>query len=804
MTWFHTFETVAQDVRYAVRTLRRSPGFTVTSIAVLALAIGANTAMFSVLSAVFQPLPYRSPEQLTMLWSEIPSQNVREGRTAYWNVEQWRNQSKSFSDIAFFDGVSVTLTTADRADKISAVRHSPNLFPLLGVQPIHGRIFTTEEAEQRQRLAVISYRFWQTHFGGSPDAIGATIEIDGAASQVIGILPADFQFLQETADVWEPHTMFRDWETQRRTQGSGSWTVIGRLRSNVTLEQAQAEMNSIARGLDDQLPAAARNLGVSVVPLSLQVTGQKARLALWMFTGAIFCVLLIAATNIAGLSLARSASREREIAIRAALGAGKARIIRQLLIESLTLAVAAGLLGLFVADAGIQLIRAFKPADLARLNAIQLDPWALGGALALCLLTGVFVGFAPAFTAVRQSLRTSERGSKATRKIRHALVITEFALAIVLLAGAGLLIRSLQSAKNVDLGFQPQRVLSLQVSTPPLMPIAQRTAFYRRVLEQIESLPGVESAGTIENFFIGGNSAQTVTAEGEARTISERLRFRNDVISADFFRTLGVPLLRGRFFSDGDGAASQRVAIVNDAMARHLWPDRDPIGKRFKLGDENSQTPWMTVVGVVGDMRRQGLENQPIPQMFEPLAQDPSRLATLLVKTSLDDPSKMAGTIRSAMNQAEKHAPVYGITTLENRLGAFLAQRRFQTSLLVGFSAIALLMAAIGIYGLIQYSMTMRTQEIGIRMAIGAQAGEIFRMMIGEGMKLTLIGLAIGLIGALSLGQIGASLLFGVSATDPVTLIAVSLLLIAVVATACYFPARRAMKVDPIVALRQE
>jgi len=570
-------------------------------------------------------------------------------------------------------------------------------------------------------------------------------------------------------------------------------------------------MSAIARRLDEQLPAADRNRGISVVPLDLQVTGHSARLALWMLTGAVFCVLLIAATNVAGLSLARSASREREIAVRAALGASRARIIQQLLAESLTLAVISGLLGLWIASAGIRVILALKPSDLARLNEVGIDPRALGWALALCLLTGILVGLTPAMTITRRNLRPSGQeggrgvaGGVATRRIRRALVVTEFALAIILLVGAGLLVRSLWSVENVHLGFRPERVLSVSLAHPPSMATAQRAGFYSRVLEQIETLPGVESVGITSELFIGGNPERTITTEGDARTIFERLRFRSDEVSGGFFKAIGTPLLRGRFFSAADAPDSPPVAIINDAMARRLWPGRDPVGMRFMPGAVDSGSPWFTVVGVVGDMRRQGLENEPIPQMFEPLAQNPSRRAILLVRTSMEDPLRIVGAVQAAVRRVEKHAPLYGVTTLENRLDAFLTGRRFQTSLLIGFSVVALLMAAIGIYGLIEYSITTRTHEIGIRMAVGAQAGEIFRMVIREGLKLSLTGLAIGLVGALWLGQAVSSLLFGVTATDPLTFTTVSLLLTAVATAACYFPARRAMKVEPIVALRQE
>jgi len=787
---FSVVETMAHDLRYTARTLRKSPGFTITSVTVLALAIGANTAMFSVLNAVlFRPLPYRSPDQLATLWTEIPSQSVREGRSTYLNAEQWRSQSETFADMAMFDPVSATLTSAGEAVQVSVLRISPNIFSLLGVQPLNGRAFTAQEAEQREHVALISHAFWQSRFGGSPNAVGATVELDGRPSRIIGILPPGLPNLN--ADFSEPHTLFPGWETLPGPMSANSWFVIGRLRPGVTLEKAQAEMSAIANRLG--------NRGISVVPF--QLTGPRARLALWMLMGAVFCVLIIAATNVAGLSLARGASRGREFAVRAALGASHSRIVRQLLAESLTLAALSGGLGILVALAGIRLILAAQPANLARLNETNLDLRVLSGVLALSMITGVLVGLAPAITLAHRSLRASVQesgrsvsGGVSTRRIRRALVVTEFALAIMLSVGAGLLIRSLRSVENVDPGFRYDRVLLTNLSTT-----VARADFYERVLEQIESLPGVQSAGVIGDLFIGGNAEQLVTTEGDTRAISEPLRLRRDEVSAGFFKTLGIPLLKGRFFSVDDGPDSPRVAIVNDAMARRLWLGADPVGKRFKLGNLG-----FTVVGVVGDMRRQSLENEPIPQMFEPLAQNASRRANLLIRTSVDDPLKMVASVQAAVRRVEPRAPVYGVTTLDNRLGAFLTERRFQTSLLIGFSTIALLMAAIGIYGLIQYSIAARTHEIGIRMAIGARAGEIFRMILSEGLKLSLTGLGLGLIGALLLGRAVSSLLFGVTATDPLTFLAVSVLLISVAAAACYFPARRAMKIEPIEALRND
>ena len=795
-----------QDLRYAARTLRKSRSFATTAAATLALAIGANTTMFSVLNAVLlRPLPYRAPEQLAMLWTEDPTQNLHEGRSALWDVAQWLAQSQSFADMATFDAVTTTLTAAEGTEQIVGASTSPNLLSLLGVQLVRGRHFSTEETEEQKRLVLISHRFWQARFGGSNDAIGATLVLNGLSSQIIGILPADFRIAKLDADVWEPHT------THRSVRGGQVWFVVGRLRPTVTFDQAQTEMSAIARRLNVQLPAAEANRGITVVPLSLYMVGPQSRLALWMLGGAVFCVLVIAAANVTSLSLARSTVRAREMAVRGALGASAGRIVRQLLTESVVLGAVSGLIGTLLALVGIDLIRAFGPGNLPRLNEVSLDLRVLGLALAMSLLAGIVVGLAPAMTAMRRDLRPSGEeggrsvsGGASSRRIRRALVVAEFALAIVLLVGAGLFVRSWWYVTNIDPGFRPERVIVMNITAPPTFSVpAQRTVLYHRVLEQIQAVPGVESAGIIDDLFTGNPREQALTVERDAGTVFERLVFTRDEVSADFFRTLGTPLLRGRVFSIGDRPEAPRVAIINDALARRSWPGQDPVGRRFKLGPQDSDGPWYTVVGLVGNMRRQGLEREALPQMFVSLAQNPpSRNVDLFIRTSSDDALAMSGALRAAVGRVEKNAAISGMAPLEQQLGTYLTQRRFQTSLLTGFSVVALLMAAVGIYGLIQYSVATRTQEIGLRMALGAEAGHIFRTIIGEGLTLSLTGLAIGLVGAWWLGRAGSSLLFGVTASDPLTFMTVSLLLTAVAIAACYFPARRAMKVDPVVALR--
>jgi putative ABC transport system permease protein len=529
-----------------------------------------------------------------------------------------------------------------------------------------------------------------------------------------------------------------------------------------------------------------------------------------MLGGAVFLVFLIAAANVTSLSLARSTARAREMSVRAALGANPGRIVRQLLTESVLLAVVSGLLGTLLAWGGIRLIRAFGPDNLPRLNEVSLDMRVLGWALGISLLAGILVGLAPAMTTLRRDLRPSGEesgrtvsGGTSSRRIRRALVVAEFALAIVLLVGAGLLVRSWGHVNDVDPGFTTERVLAMAVSAATFSVPTQRTDLYYRVLEQVQAVPGVESAGIIDDLFSGNPREHVLTVERDDGTVSERLRLTRDEVSADVFRTVGTPLIRGRFFSTGDDANAPLVAIINETLARRSWPGHDPMGRRFMFGPRNTEGPWYTVVGVVGDMRRQGLEREPLPQIFVSLAQNhPPGDVTLFVRSSSDDPLAMAGALRAAVRRADRNTPIYGVAPLEQQLGTYLTQRRFQTSVLTGFSVVALLMAAIGIYGLIQYSIATRTREIGLRLAIGAQAGDIFRMVIGEGLTLSLTGVAVGLVGALWFGRAASSLLFGVTASDPLTFTAVSLLLTAVAMAACYFPARRAMRVDPIRALR--
>ena len=796
-----------QDLRYALRGLRRNLSFTTIAVVTLALGIGANTAVFSVLNAVLlRPLPYDAPDELAVLWAELPTQGVREGRTAYGDAEEWRARSKSFADMAFQESVRLTLTGSSGSEQITVNRVTPNYFALLGLQPSHGRVFTAAEANQRQRLALISHRFWQTRFGESLAAIGSTIFLDRKPAHIIGIMPPH---ADNDSDVWEAHTMFDDWDAMRVARGAGPWFVLGRLRPGVTFEQAQTEMTNIALRIAEERGERVPR-GISVMPLRFHVTRASTRLALWMLTAAVSFVLVMAIANIAGLSLARGAGREREIAIRTALGASQLRIFRQLIVESVTLAAIAGVASLLVAMLGLRLMLLLRPDGIAMLDRVQLDASALAWTIALSVVSGIFVGIVPALTTLRRDVKPAFQeggrgatGGAAARRVRRVLVATEFALAIMLLVGAGLLTRSLLNAQQVDPGFNPDGVLTLQLASP-FAGNPQRVSYFERVLEQARSVPGVESAAIASEFFIGGNPEVAITVEGSTRGTAERIRLRRDEITPDFFETVGTPLLRGRSITAADTANAPLVTVINEAMARRLWPGQDAVGKRFKFGAADSNAPWFTVVGVVHDMRRQGPEYDPIPQMFESLAQNPSRLVTLVVKTSAD-PAQMLSAIQSTLRLVEKEAPVYGVTTLDASLGRrFFAQRRFQTSLLITFALIAVLLAAIGIYGLIQYSVATRMREIAIRIAVGAERTDILRMVLHEGLQLSIVGLGVGLVGAAALGRLLSGLIFGVTPTDPLTFVVVSVLLFSVAAAACYFPARRAARIDPVGALKYE
>jgi predicted permease len=805
------------ELRYALRRLRTSPGFAVTAVATLAVAIGVTTATVGVLDAVLlRRLPFPSPDRLAMVWQELPSQGVHEARSAFGTVDEWRRLSRSVDEVAVSDPVTALLEHAGEVERVSGARVSPNLFALLGVVPERGRLFSDREAADRRRVALISHRYWQARFASSPAAIGASVLVDGQPSQIVGVLPASLADAGFEADVWEPHTLFADWETQRVAIGRGSWFVFVRLRAAADVEAAQRELGAIARRLDVGQPDADPGRAVRVVPLREQLAGARSSAVAWTLAGATALLWLVAAVNVAGLTIARGVARLPQLAIQAALGASRGRLVRSLLVESGVVAVLAGLGGVGIAVAATGAIRAIGPTYVPRLAGVRLDPRVLAWAVAVSVLTGVVIGLTPAIAAWRRDLRVDggrTTASGAASRVRRLFVAAECATAVVLLAGGGLFLRSWWNVSRVDPGFAADRVLALQLAAPVGLPTAQRAAFYDAVLDRVATVPGVERAGISSELFVGAVREQPIVAEAGERAGRQLMPLRSDEVAGDVFDTLGTRLLGGRFFAPTDGRGEGQVAIINAAMARRLWPGRDAVGRRFALGQGGAAAVWVTVVGVVADMRRQGLEIAPVPQMFQPIAQAPSRGAILFVRASPSaagapgerrvDPLALLGGLRTAVRSVDAKAVVYGGGLVSARLGAELGERRVQAALLLACAIATLLLAMLGLYALIQHAVVARTHEIGVRIALGARGADIRRMVLGEGLVLVLAGLAVGLVGAWWSARAASALLFGVGAADPPTLAAVAVLTLVVATAASYVPAHRAARVSPIVALRQ-
>jgi predicted permease len=842
-------DEVFQDLRFGLRMLLRQPGFTAVALLTLGLGIGANTAIFSVVNGVLlRPLPFQQPERLAMLWTDDLKRNLHEGATAYANVLDWRSQSQSFADMAIFSGNPLVLTEANEPERALGSFVSANLFPLLGVKPVAGRSFSPDEEASGERVVVLSHQLWQRRFGGAADAIGKSIKIDGDANarksgprtaRIIGVMPPDFYFPNKETQLWEPATVYWRWQresTDRFMSEARRWGVVGRLKPQVTLRQAQAEMNTIGQRLTQAYPTTNPNFpgfAVNVVSLLEQITGKKLQLALWVLLGAVVFVLLIACVNVANLMLARGATREREFAIRAALGASRGRLLRQLLTESVALAMGAGLLGLALAAAGVRGLLLVAPPGIPRLDEVSLDPSVLLFTLGISLCAGLFFGLAPAWKISQQRPQqalkenSTSSGGLGLRRTHSLLAVLECALAVVLLTGAGLLIRSFLHLQSVNPGFNPAGVLLARVSPPLSLHGNRGEAYFQQVRERIAAIPGVQAVASTDDFLIRGTPDEAITIEGRPpASEGETSQLNSADASPEFFQTLGVPLLRGRFFTRADALAKSQLlsvprpqgppsvsttatgpterppaeaAIINETFARRFFPNEDPLGKRFYFGPP-SKIYWYEIVGVVGDMHRQGLERQPIPEYFGPHL---GGTADVIVRVN-GAPSAFGAMVREAIRSVDQNALILNVTTAEARLGELSAERRLNTWLLALFAALALLLAVIGIYGVMHYSVAQRRHEIGVRLALGAQSADVLRLVIGQGLRLMLGGVALGLLAAFALTRVLAHLLFGVGAHDPLTFGGVALLLIGVAIIACYLPARRAAQVDPLVALRCE
>ncbi|MCI0404243.1 MAG: ABC transporter permease [Acidobacteria bacterium] len=807
-------ETLWQDVRYGVRQLARSPGFTAIAVLTLALGIGANTAIFSVVNAVLlRPLPHPEPERLTMVWLDNRDEGWPEDLTSYPTYLDWRSQNRSFEDMAAFTPSEASLSGDGEPERVRSAVVSANYFSVLRVQPARGRIFRPEEeVPGAGRVVVLSAGLWQRRFAGSPDIVGQPVNLGGNPFTVIGVLPPGFEAPART-ELWLPFSIL----PQQRLEARGSlWLyVVGRLKPDVPLAEAQAEMTAIARRLEQQYPDTMTNLGVNLVPLHTEVVG-KVRPALLTILGAVVFVLLIACANVANLQLARTAARQRELAVRAAVGAGRSRLVRQLLTESLLLAMLGGVLGLLLALWGVETLRGVLPANVPRVEEISVDAGVLVFLLGATLATTLLFGLVPALRTTRLELNDSlkEGGRSATdgshSRLRSALVVGEVALALLLLLGAGLMLRSFQNLLAVNPGFRTGNVLTFDLNTSPSKypEPAQVSQFYEQLFGRLKGLPGVEGVGAASDVPLSGSiwpNAAGFTLEGIARSPEDlRLSVNISVVATDYFRTLGVPLVRGRFLGPEDSPESSPVLLINEAMARRYWPNQDPIGKRMKYGGGVDPTePWRTIVGVVADVRDSELDRETRIASYLPHSQVPRRAMTLVLRSS-SDPMRMAPWVREQVWSLDSTMPVANLSTMEARLERSVAQRRFNLLLLGLFGVLALTIASIGIYGVIGYSVSQRRHEIGVRMALGAQRRDIFRHVVGQGIGLALLGIGIGLAGAFALTRFITGLLFRIEPTDPATLVVVSALLAGVAFLACFMPARRAARVDPMVALRYE
>jgi putative ABC transport system permease protein len=806
-----------QDARYGARTLRKSPAFTLIAVLTLALGIGSNAAMFSVLNAVLlKPLPYDDPERLVMIWTADPKRDIHEAPTSIPTFTDWRNDSRSFADMAFWQIHSANLTGGAEPERVAGAFASSNLFALLGVAPALGRTFSAEEEQRRQPVVVLSHRLWQRRFGDA-SVIGQTIALDGHRLQVIGVMPEHFYFPTLDVQHWEPSTLMipfaskpviaeRSWSNRF----ADLWHVAGRLKPEVTVREAQTEMTAIGRRLADAYPNSSPDVvgfGVEVVPMLVQMTGRNLQRALWILLGAVGLVLLIACANVANLLLARSIARGREFAVRCALGAGPRRLVRQLLLESTMLGLAGGAVGLLAARAGVRLLAA-TAMGVPRTDEIAIDWRVLAFTAALSVLVGLLFGTVPAWRLSRENPVDSlkDGGPSATagarlRRARGVLVVLECTLAVVLLAGAGLLIRSFLIVRGIAPGFETQHVLLARVHLP--IPVSrdwrrQEWNTWQELNERIGSLPGVASVGGITNFLIAKNPEEAITVEGTT-TVSEEQRrtlVNTDDVTPGFFQAMGVPLLRGRFFTYQEQNAP--VAIVNDAFVQRFFDGEDPIGRRFKEGGPGSRDAWVTIVGVVGNMHRQGLERNPLPEFFFPSSEPTMDVA---VRSSAD-PRQLAPAVRGAIRSVYGNATIVNITTVGDSVRELGSQRRFQTWLLTAFACLALLLSIVGVYGITHFFVAQRRHELGVRIALGASRRDLLRLVVGEGMRLPALGLVFGLGMALALTRVLGHLLFEVSPADPITFTVVAAVLIGAALVACWLPARRASRIDPVLALR--
>jgi len=810
-------QQLIQDLRYAVRGLIKRPGFTVIAVMTLALGIGANSAIFSVVDAVLlRSLPLPDSKSLYAVHRGAAIFNRYDAPLSYPQYEDVVQQTRSFQSIGAWVDSDANLNEGGRPERVMLRIVIPSLLPTLGVETVRGRNFLPEETTKgRDRVALITYGLWQRRFGGADDAVGKSVYLDNAEYQIVGILPRDFHF-EAPVDLWVPLTTT---DPEIKVRNAHFLRVIARLRPGVTEKSVAADLDAVAKyethNFPDMFPPSS-GFAFRARPYFDDIVGDI-RLPLYVLLAAVGFVLLIACTNVANLLLAKAAPRQREIALRTALGARRYHLLRQLLTESILLAIIAGGIGVLLATWGTAALVALSPDTLPRAHEIGFDWRVLTFTGVVALTTGIVFGLLPAIWGPRVDLSDAlKEGSRGTTggggRLRKILVVAEVALSVMLLVGAGLMLRSFFQLRSVNPGFRTDHALTLRVSLPvPEGRISATDAdrfmsFYDRTLARLSALPGVTAAGATNMIPLDGNGTdRLIEVEGYVpRDESDMPDAQNRQATPGWFAAMGIPLLRGRLIESSDNDKAPRVLVVNDAFARRFFPNGDAIGKRVRLGKLTADFPWATIVGVVGDVRGFALDEAPLETMYWPVAQIRTTPSLAIVMRTESDPAALAASVRDAISEIDPAQPIYDMQPLDQLVAKSLGQRRFTLTLMLLFGVIALVLSAIGIYGVMAFAVTQRTQEIGIRMALGARAIDVLKMVVGSGMFLAAIGVAVGLIGAFALTRLMASLLFGVSPTDFVTFGLVTVGLLTVALLACYIPARRATKVDPLVALRYE
>ncbi len=826
---FPSLESLRHDVRYALRTLRKSPGFTFVAVFALAVGIGGNTAIFSLMDAVrLRALPYQNPDRLMVLWGNVMRTRVERRGASYPDYLDWKAQATTFEGMAAFDNVPAILALGDEPERITVEMVSPQYFPLLGVNAVHGRTFLAEEDGATNTNAfLLSDALWKRRFGTDPQVVGRAVRLGARSFTIVGVMPAGFNGLTDQAEGWMPFVTANGGPAGVAERGSRGFQVLGRLKPGVTVAQAQTDLDAVSRRLEAAYPGTNSKRAVEVSPLDVELFGQL-RLALRTLMVAVIFVLLIACANVANLLIARSEARQREIALRTALGAGWARLLRQLVTEGCVLTALGAAAGVLLAQVAMRALVATSPVTFPSFVEPQINARVMLFTIAVSLAGGVLLGLAPAAHAriarLAEALKDSSRGSDGRRatRMRSALVVAEVSLAVVLLVGAGLMIRTVRNLVTLNPGFDPSSVLSLRISiprgaaaaTPPSTSTATPqtpaqppplVASARLVLDRVKTVPGVASASLVSDVPLsGGGSAIFYTAEGQPPVNAQNIpRAYVHRVTPDFFATLRVPLKAGRTFIDSESTPDSTAVVVSERVVTRFWPGQDPIGKRIKQGALTNKTPWLSIVGVVGEMKYRGLPDNPTPDpdLYFPFI-DRAQQLSLVVRTSVP-PASLAPSVRAAVRGVDSTITIFDVTPMNELVGQQTAQSRFTMWLMGIFAACALMLAVVGIYGVMSYLVTQRTREIGIRLALGAGGSDILRLVVGNGARMIGAGIVIGVVAAFALQRLVSSLLFGVTAADAVSLFAVALLA-AVALAACYLPALRATRVSPLNALRYE